>query len=331
MVTRITQLNKWLAGHIETKEILVPLAYDASFRRYYRINDGKNSYVVMDAPPDKEDCQPFIYVANLLQQAGLNVPQILAQDLRHGFLLLTDLGTTVYSTILKSGDQAKIDKLYKNAIQALILMQKIADNLPAYDQQLIEREMRLFDTWLISKCLDHNLSSQDMQALQACYNQLQQTMLEQPVVFVHRDYHSRNLMVLDNLQPGILDFQDAVNGAITYDIVSLLRDCYQVWDAEYVQYWLDYYYQIAIENKILSPATSREQLQIWFDYTGIQRHLKASGIFARLHLRDANPNFLQYIPDTLGYIQQVATLYPQLQFLAHLAAELIPEISKYEQ
>ncbi|WP_353569985.1 phosphotransferase [Candidatus Albibeggiatoa sp. nov. BB20] len=323
MSNRLNLLNNWLFNtlHLENNT-LQPLTNDASFRRYFRVNNKQGQpFVVMDAPPNKEDCHSFIDIARLLRQAGLNAPEIIAQDTTQGFLLLTDFGSQLYWPALQT-EQA--DALYNDAFQALVKMQKIdADNLPLYDDALLSQELSLFTDWLMAKHLNIVLNADEQQQLLANFALLKQSALSQPQVFVHRDYHSRNLMLVDANNPAILDFQDAVKGAITYDLVSLLRDCYQVWPAERVDAWLSDYYQLAIEHQLLEANVELAQFKHWFDLMGIQRHLKASGIFARLYHRDGKDSYFQHIPDTLNYIAQVSELYPELQFLNQLLVKRV--------
>jgi aminoglycoside/choline kinase family phosphotransferase len=319
---RLNLLNTWLQNTLQFDNItLQALTNDASFRRYFRVTDATQSYVVMDAPPDKEDCHSFIYVAYLLRQAGLNAPDIIAQDTQQGFLLLTDYGSELYWSALQT-EQA--DALYADAFRALIKMQAInADSLPVYDDALLETELRLFTDWLMETHLTIHLDIEEQQQLDTCFALLKQSALSQPQVFVHRDYHSRNLMVVTDNNPAILDFQDAVKGAITYDLVSLLRDCYQVWSVERVEAWMSDYYHLAIETHILNQDVTLAQFKRWFDLMGIQRHLKASGIFARLYHRDGKDNYFRYIPDTLQYIAQVSANYSELQFLHQLLVKRV--------
>jgi hypothetical protein len=296
---RLDALTRWLGEHCDTPVTqLRPASEDASFRRYFRASlaDGR-TVVAMDAPPDREDCHPFVEIARRLERAGLHVPHIHAADLASGFLLLEDLGSTSY---LQALNPDSVERLYGDAIAALQQMQRRVsiEGLPAYDRELLLREMALFPDWLLQRHLGLTLSTDERQMLDAVFELLIDNALEQPVVCVHRDYHSRNLMVVDDRNPGIIDFQDAVAGPITYDLVSLLRDCYIRWPATQVDAWVAAYaVQVGQE-----PATFRR----WFDRMGVQRHLKAAGIFARLNHRDGKPGYLADIPRTLGYIVGVA-------------------------
>lgn len=326
MSKRLQQLQHWLQHQIQTDAPAVPITNDASFRRYFRVIIQGVPHIVMDAPPEKEDCRPFIDIAQRLRASGLNAPQVLASDLQQGFLLLTDLGSQLYLPLLQQEDT---DKLYREAIAALVTMQlrTSAANLPRYDATLLQTEMHLFSDWLLAKHLNLKLSDAENGHLSACFDLLARNALSQPQIFVHRDYHSRNLMYVPEHNPGILDFQDAVQGAITYDLVSLLRDCYITWSPRQVYEWTKYYYQLATEAGIF--ATDESQFLQWFDRMGVQRHLKASGIFARLWHRDGKAGYLPDIPRTLQYIVNVCADDPELQFLGELVAQrVLPKLEK---
>lgn len=260
---------------------------DASFRRYFRITPASGegrTLIVMDAPPDKEPLEPFSTIAEQLFDIGLNVPEILARNVTDGFLLLGDLGTTSY---LDQLNQDTVDRLYGDALGALAVLQTCGpDSLPAYDKKLLLTEMALFRDWFVAKHLNIELTTEEEQQLSSVFEMLAESALEQPQVPVHRDYHSRNLMV-DSHNPGVIDFQDAVIGPVTYDLVSLLRDCYIAWPEEQVAEWVDGYHDIALDHGILRQPNTR-QFKKWFDWMGLQRHLKAIGIFARLFHRDGS-------------------------------------------
>ncbi len=322
MTKRFQKLQDWLTTQIGLSiSQLVPITNDASFRRYFRVTANGTSYIVMDAPPDKENCGPFIEVAMRLQQSGLNAPRIIASHLEHGFLLLTDLGSQLYLAALTKGP---VDNLYDDALKALLTMQihTNCEGLPLYDHQLLHREMNLFTDWLIGKHLNLPLSSTEQVDLAAGFELLSSAALAQPLVFVHRDYHSRNLMVVSDNNPGILDFQDAVKGPITYDLVSLLRDCYIAWPQQRIQGWVNNYFSQAQQAGLLNQV-DETQLIRWFDWMGIQRHLKASGIFARLYHRDGKSGYLPDIPRTLNYIVTVSAHYPELAFLHQLVSQRV--------
>ena len=323
MNNRLNTLQDWLENQIGIHAPqLAAITNDASFRRYFRITIDGVAHIVMDAPPDKEDCAPFIDIAQRLQKSGLNVPRIIASNHEQGFLLLTDLGSQLYLPALL--DETQVDSLYGDAIQALIKMQNnvSCEDLPLYDHRLLHTEMDLFTNWLVDKHLKLSLSTPDQANLENCFELLSNNALSQPQVFVHRDYHSRNLMIVPDNNPGILDFQDAVKGAITYDLVSLLRDCYIAWPIERVKAWAKNYYTLAQQVGILKNVAETQFFR-WFDLMGIQRHLKASGIFARLYHRDGKSGYLKDIPRTLNYIVEVSANYPELSSLHELVSQQV--------
>lgn len=305
-----------------------PASVDASFRRYFRVSAGSESFIVMDAPPAKEDTRPYVAIAQRLYALGLNVPRILAQDLTQGFLLLTDLGERLY---LPQLSEATVERLYGDALGALVVLQTgttAADAtgfLPDYDEALLRREMDLFRDWYLGRHLGLSLGRAQGRVLDQVFDILIGSARAQPQVWVHRDFHSRNLLVTEHNNPGIVDFQDAVLGPVTYDLVSLLRDCYIAWPRARVEGWVKGYHARALESGI--PVGEDEaQFLAWFDLMGVQRHLKATGIFARLYHRDGKPGYLPDIPRTLGYVLDVAARHAELEPLAALLHELrIPE------
>ena len=311
---RLQQLTDWLKSTLESDDIHITVASaDASFRRYFRVESHGKTWIAMDAPPDREDCKPFVKVATAFHHVGMNVPEIYAQDLSHGFLMLTDFGNICY---LEKLTPETSDQLYSDAMQALLNLQvnpKIKNvDLPAYDASLLDREMRLFDEWFLTKHLNHDLSNDEQTLLDKTYELLKNEALSQDQVWVHRDYHSRNLMIVPSNNPGVIDFQDAVVGAITYDLVSLLRDCYISWPSEKVEQWVQQYH-VMLKTKGLCLDISEAQFMRWFDWMGIQRHLKAIGIFARLNYRDNKPGYLNDIPRTLNYVETVSSKYSELK------------------
>jgi hypothetical protein len=322
---RLQELEQWLSGFDELAgATVVPASEDASFRRYFRVTAGGVTRIAMDAPPDREDSRPFVNVANHFEQIGINAPRVLAADLGKGFLLLTDLGSTQYLAELKVHPEAA-GRLYADALETLARMQQRSRHfharLPRYDRKLLEFELSLFSDWLCGRYLQLELRGADRAAWQACCERLIDSALRQPTVFVHRDYHSRNLMVTKTDNPGILDFQDAVVGPLTYDVVSLLKDCYIAWPAGQVRSWaMDFY--TGTDADIRGPMSAAEFLRS-FDLMGVQRHLKASGIFARLKERDGKASFMKDVPRTLQYITDVAPRYPELSFLARLIDERV--------
>ena len=273
----------------------------------------------MDAPPEQEDCLPFLRVAGYLEAMRLNAPRIIEANLDEGFLLLSDLGSRQYLDALLE-DTATAPDLYTDAIQALLAMQRrgaaYQSQLPPYDDTLLRFELSLFHDWLCGTHLDIEFSDKDEQAWQDCCDLLVANALDQPQVFVHRDYHSRNLMLTAADNPGILDFQDAVEGPLSYDLVSLLKDCYVQWPAEQVWQWaLEFYNGLdaAVRERI-----DEEQFRRYFELMGAQRHLKAAGIFARLCHRDGKSAYLADVPRTLSYIVELGPRYPELEFVIEL-------------
>jgi hypothetical protein len=324
MSERLAELQYWLADELGFGDYtIVPASSDASFRRYFRVTSGKTSQIVMDAPPDKEDCGPFISIATALADLGLNVPLILEADVKRGFLLMSDLGSVDY---LQALNTQNVERLYGDAMHALQLLQTapVKDaGIPNYDRDLLLREMALFRDWYLARHLQLAMSEALSEVLEQCFAFLAEEALGQSRAWVHRDYHSRNLMVMEMSNPGILDFQDAVIGPVTYDLVSLLRDCYVSWPQERVMGWVRDYLAISQANGMLS-GIDPQQFQRWFDLMGVQRHLKAVGIFARLNHRDSKPGYLPDIPRTLGYVLEVSARYSELGPLRRLLEELTP-------
>lgn len=323
MPERTRLLQHWLESELQrVVHDLRPASSDASFRRYFRFEDQSGrSFIIMDAPPEKENVKPFIDIAAMLESQGLNVPRVLEQNLEQGFLLLKDLGSTPY---LEQLSQTTVEQLYGDAMTALLTMQKgirAEAELPHYKRSKLWDEMELFREWLLGTHLGLELSEEEQATLDEMWQLLANNALQQPQVFVHRDYHSRNLMV-DSPNPGILDFQDAVIGAITYDLVSLLKDCYIRWPREQVESWVASYHDRAVQEGLLE-APCAEEFQRWFDLMGVQRHLKASGIFARLFHRDGKNGYLADIPRTLGYIVELQGRYDDIEPLIQLLQQRV--------
>ena len=319
---RILALSNWLKTEIKLDiQSLEPASSDASFRRYFRVIHSKGRHIVMDAPPDKENTEPFIRIAKLFESANLHVPAIEEINSEQGFLLLEDLGSTC---LLDAINPSNADRIYQQALDSLFQLQtKIAiDNcgLNHYDQRLLERELGIFSEWFLDKLLDIHFPKSVKKPL---HQLLIASALEQPQVCVHRDFHSRNLMILDSNSPGIIDFQDAVIGPISYDLVSLLRDCYIQWPTQQVEQWTAAYYQRLLSANLITVEFAK--FKRWFDLMGLQRHLKAVGIFARLHLRDGKSNYLADIPRTVNYINNVSKSYPELSaFSQFLETAVLP-------
>jgi len=301
-----------------------PASSDASFRQYFRIEHGADSYIAMDAPSPQEDCRPFVTIAGYLEGMGLNCPRILGADFERGFVLMTDLGSTQYLDVLEQ-DPDRADALYADAIDALILLQENGEayqqKLPDYDDDFIAFELSIFREWLCSRHLGIEFSVADEGQWRNCCALLIANARHQKKVFMHRDYHSRNLMVTSEHNPGILDFQDAVEGPLTYDVVSLFKDCYINWPQDKINRWaLEYYDRLGAAVK---GGLSADRFLQNFDLMGVQRHLKAAGIFARLYHRDGKPAYLNDIPRTLAYISDVSLQYPELTFLTDLIDQRI--------
>ncbi len=323
------RLNNWLNTSLGKNNFkLSPITGDASFRQYFRIYpnhldveiNNQPSQIAVISPPATENNAQFIKIATLLNQHKITAPIILDKDLVSGFLRLSDLGDTQYfKTLQETPEQA--DQLYDDAIHSLTHLQTIPHTtLPSYDRTLLNREMELFMQWYVIQQQNIKPNKDDLSQWEHIKTILTDSALEQPQVFVHRDYHSRNLMQCegqDALQRvGIIDFQDAVYGAITYDLVSLLRDCYIEWSTKQINHWLQQYYEKALSLQLLSSTIKFTQFEQWFDLMGIQRHLKAIGIFSRLAIRDKKLNYLKDIPRTLKYIRIQIAKYPQLKPLS---------------
>lgn len=322
---RQQQLTEWLSSlYPNEKFTLAPASADASFRRYFRATfaDGTTK-VVMDAPPQHENCEPFLHIGKLFEGASTHVPHVYAQDLAQGFLLLSDLGNTTY---LQALDAKNARKLYEAATDALIKIQLASkpNELPPYDEALLRRELNLFPEWYIAKHLGVTLSAKQSAKLEECFQRILRNNLTQPCVYVHRDYHSRNLMFVADNNPGILDFQDAVYGPITYDLASLFKDAYIKWEEEDVMDWLIRYWEKA--RKAGLPV--REDFgEFYRDYEmmGVQRHIKVLGIFARLYHRDGKDGYLKDMPLVFEYLHRASARYIDLKPLQVLLEELQPQ------
>ena len=330
MDARVQNLTAWLQTILDTNDFsLLPLAGDASFRRYFRVKSADTCYIAMDAPPEHEESYPFVAIAKTFKNMDLCVPEVLAEDIPQGFLLLSDFGDRLF---VKELNNDNADKLYKKALQALLVIQSCQEvsgwSLPQFDHRFIKRELEAFHYWFIARYLELRLTQKETQTLHQAFDYLIASACEQPQVCVHRDYHSRNLLLLDDNQVGIIDFQDAVWGPVSYDVVSLLRDCYIDWPKERVHDWALYYLEQAKRANILSNTSPKTFLQ-WFDLMGIQRHLKAIYIFSRKLLRDNDPGYLDDIPRTLAYTQTVCAAYPELtKFYQLLQQVIIPKFNE---
>lgn len=316
---RLQALQHWLAREMQSDDFeLAPASSDASFRRYFRATFNGSHYIVMDAPPAHEDCRPFVHVAGLFGEAGAHVPKVLAQDLDSGFLLLTDLGNTTYLAAL---NEASAQEMYLEANAALIRIQLASrpGSLPEYDRALLLRELNLFPEWYLDKHLGLALNQAQQEALHGVFERILANNLAQPRVYVHRDYHSRNLMVSDP-NPGILDFQDAVYGPITYDLASLYKDAYIKWDEERILDWLIRYWESARSARL---PVNQDFYEFYrdFEWMGAQRHIKVLGIFARLFHRDGKDGYLKDMPMVMDYLRKTCERYTELNPLARLLDE----------
>lgn len=313
-------LSAWIAVQLPGAAFtLAPASADASFRRYFRVTLDGVTRIAMDAPPEREDSRPFIHVAQLMRDAGVHVPEVLAADTAQGFMLLTDLGHTTY---LKALTEDNADALFRDAIAALITWQRASrsDVLPPYDRALLQREMDLFPEWYVGRHLGITLSAAQRETLAKINQLLADSALAQPSVYVHRDYMPRNLM-LSEPNPGVLDFQDAVYGPITYDVASLFRDAYLSWPEARVIDWAVRYWEQAKRAQLpVDPDFGAFYRAL--EWMGLQRHLKVLGIFARIHYRDGKPGYLEDTPRFLRYAREVGARYAALKPLLHLLDEL---------
>lgn len=308
---RKKELEQWLAGVLAGEMFsLTTASADASFRRYFRVHLDDRTFIAMDAPPHQENCQTFVAVAQLFLDCGLNVPEVLAQDLQQGFLLLSDLGNDTYLSKLTK-ESAPL--LYGDASKALIKLQvaSLPGVLPKYDAELLMREMQLFPDWYIKQHLGTELDEAQQAVLHQTFTTLVNHIMRQGQVYVHRDYHSRNLMVCAN-NPGILDFQDAVYGPITYDLVSLLKDAYISWEEADMMDWVVRYWDAARKAKLPVPSDFSEFYRD-FEWMGAQRHIKVLGIFARLSHRDGKDGYLKDMPLVMDYLRRVCGRYLELR------------------
>lgn len=321
-VERKQQIRDWLAARFPGESFeLTPASADASFRRYFRVSlpDG-TTRIVMDAPPEKEDVRPWLHVQALFMEAGAHVPEVLSQELERGFLLLSDLGTTTYLAALMDGVDA--DPLYRAAIDTLVAIQTVSRPgvLPAYNHALLKRELDLFPDWYIGRHVKIEFGETDRQQLESVFRRVLAVNLAEPAVFVHRDFHSRNLMV-DGDRPGVIDFQDAVYGPISYDLVSLFKDAYVDWDEEQTLDWLARYWDKARKAGLPVRADFSEFFRD-YEWMGVQRHVKVLGIFARLYHRDGKDGYLKDMPLVAKYLRKACERYGELMPLLRLLDRL---------
>lgn len=306
---RLEQLTEWVNTLPAWQGAnLAPASADASFRRYFRVSKDGNTAIAMDAPPDKENCAPFVDITARLHNAAVAAPELYAQNLLDGFLLLEDFGN---EPLLKALDPLNADSLYESAMDTLLRVQQAdVEGLPEYSTEFLRREVDLMPEWFLQKHL--GLAPEDIpfKLIETTFNNLIEAVLEQPVAFVHRDYHSRNLMLAHANKLGVIDYQDAVWGPITYDLVSLLRDCYVVWPQQRVKRWALAFHKEAIVEGVLPPVDEVSFMR-WFDLMGLQRHLKVLGIFSRLNHRDGKAGYLKDLPLTLSYVLSIGSQHPE--------------------
>jgi aminoglycoside/choline kinase family phosphotransferase len=309
---RATARLAWTRAALDDSSLtLAPASSDASFRSYWRTHHAGRSWIVMDSPPAQEDPRPWLKIGQQLAAAGLHVPTVHAQDLEQGFLLIEDLGTRLYLNELNA-DNA--DALYGDAMDALLLMQThmAYGDLPPFDRDVLVRGLEVMPEWFLGRHLNHTPACDEWDVLEAAFNVIIHNALEQPHCFVHRDYHSRNLLVVEQNNPGVIDFQGALAGPITYDLASLLRDAYIVWPRERVETWVESYRQRLRHAGVIGEDVDRKHFLRWFDLTGLHRHVRVLGQFYRLWYRDGKPGYLADVPRVYHYVVSVAQSYPEL-------------------
>jgi aminoglycoside/choline kinase family phosphotransferase len=322
---RLALIEAWLSRELHLQPVRIEVASsDASFRRYFRVWSGAATYIVMDAPPAKEDVRPYLRVSRLLEELGVHVPHVHHADELRGLLLLEDLGTTPYLQRLERGGDS--EQLYADALAALANIQlrgvAAAAQLPPYGRSELAREMALMPEWFLGRHLSLTLSAAESEMLAATSEFLIAAALAQPQVFVHRDYHARNLMVVRERNPGIIDFQDALRGPVGYDLVSLLKDCYIAWPRARVVAWVRGFRARLLEQHGPAGGSEAEFLR-WFDLIGVQRHIKVLGIFCRLWYRDGKSGYLPDLPRTLDYVREASACYRELGALARFLEERV--------
>jgi N-acetylmuramate 1-kinase len=322
---RLALIHDWLSRELYLPRVRIEAASsDASFRRYFRVFGGASTYIVMDAPPEKEDVRPYLKVSRLLEGLGAHVPHVHEADVGRGLLLLEDLGTTPYLQRLERGGDS--ERLYADALAALANIQlrgvPASAQLPPYGRNELAREMALMPEWFLGRHLALTLSAAETELLAAAFEFLIVEALAQPRVFVHRDYHTRNLMVIAERNPGIIDFQDALCGPVGYDLVSLLKDCYIAWPRARVESWVRGFRARLLEHGGPAGGSEAEFLR-WFDLIGVQRHIKVLGIFCRLWYRDGKPGYLPDLPRTLDYVREASAHYTELGALARFIEERV--------
>ena len=305
---RLEQLTDWVNSLTEWQGAqIAPASEDASIRRYFRVTKNNRTAIAMDSP-DTAECKVFVDMTDHLHRAAATVPNLYAQNLLDGFLLLEDFGNRL---LLKELDPVNADPLYDQAMDALLHLQATSvEGLPEFDAAFLRRELEIMPEWFLQKHLGFKPEEIPTKLIETTFNNLITAVLEQPLTFMHRDYHSRNLMLLADQRVGVIDYQGAVHGPLTYDLVSLLRDCYVSWPQQRVKRWALSFHKEAIAAGVLPPVDEVSFMR-WFDLTGLQRHLKVLGIFARLNHRDNKPHYLQDLPLVLSYVLSVGSAHPE--------------------
>jgi N-acetylmuramate 1-kinase len=309
----------------DTQLTLASASADASFRSYWRTHHKGRSWIVMDSPLAQEDPRPWVAIGQRLAAAGLHTPTVHAEDLEQGFLLIEDLGTELYLPALNA---ETVESLYRDAMTALLRMQRhvSVDGIQPYDDLFLRRELEIMPEWFLERHLGHAIDGDERAVLNAAFEALVNSALEQPQCFVHRDFHSRNLLIVEKNNPGIIDFQGALVGAITYDLASLLRDCYIAWPRERVLGWVADYRQKLRDAQLIDASVDATRFQRWFDFIGLQRHIKVLGIFCRLWYRDGKRGYLDDLPRVYDYVIDVASEYPELREMASLLQRCAGEV-----
>ena len=327
---RLKALTRWsreldLPSPLPNEAVLKPVSDDASFRRYLRCDPEVAGLIFVDAPPAQEDNHSFVKIAGALNAAGLSCPQVHAVDYEQGFMVLSDFGDRLYQHAIEN-EPATTQALYDQAVAALLTMISVKCDVPSYSESKLREEMSLFTDWFVAKQLGLNLSDAEISMLTAIFDILIDNALQQPSGFVHRDYHSRNLMIIDHGGPGIIDFQDAVSGPVTYDLVSLFKDCYYRFERKEVVRRVEAFHHSLVAEHLVKES---DPFLRWFDLMGAQRHLKCAGIFSRLNLRDAKPGYLPDIPLVIAYLLEVADLYDEFQAFGNwLRKVVLPRLSE---
>jgi N-acetylmuramate 1-kinase len=314
---RMDALRRFVVRAIGGDPAIAPASADASFRSYWRVSGVEPTRIVMDAPPAQENIEPWLDVSERLRAAGLHSPEVVAVDRDNGFILMEDLGARTY---LPELDETTVDALYADALDALLRMQTRVEpaGLPSFDEAFLATELELMPEWFLRRHLGHTVDCDEWDVIEVAFRTLITSARAQPQSFMHRDYHSRNLLVVDANNPGIIDFQGAMIGPITYDLASLLRDCYIAWDAERVDGWIESYRQRLKHAHLIDTQSDAARYRRWFDLAGLQRHIKVLGIFCRLWYRDGKRQYLTDLPLTWHYVISVARRYEELAPLADL-------------